>query len=112
VLVVVDVMPGVAVVSVDEVDVIVVGDREMAAAVLVDVHVPGVGDVGVGAGRPCVQVVDVVLVDVMDVPVVQEVDVVVVGHRGVPAEAVVHVGMLLERLVGRWIGHRNLRLPR
>jgi hypothetical protein len=108
VLVVVDVMPDVAVVPVDEVDVILVGDRGVPAAVLVDVHVPGVRDV-----RPRhLGVVDVVLVDVVDMPVVQEVDVVLVRHRGVAAEPVVHVRVQLEGVVRGGIGHRNLRPSR
>ena len=53
-----------------------------------------------------------VLVNVVDVAVVEEVHVVLVRHRGVAAEAVVHVGVLLQRLVGCGVGHRYLRAPR
>ena len=110
VLVVVDVMPRVAVVAVDVVQVILVGHRGVPAAVLVDVHVAGVRTWwSIDAGSSAARVVDVVLVDVVDVPVVEEVDVVLVGHRGVPAEAVVDVGMLAERVVGGGFCHRALR---
>ena len=111
-LVVVDVMPGVAMVAVDVVDVVLVGDRGVPTAVLVDVHVAGVRQVEVRGIEHGVEVVHVILVDVVDVPVVQEVDVVLVGHRGVPAVPVVHVGMLPERVVGNGFCHRDLRAPR
>jgi hypothetical protein len=109
VLVVVDVVPGVAVVAVDVVEVILVRNRRVPAAGLVHVHVPGVRNVRFG-GRE--GVVHVVLVNVVDVAVVQEVHVVLVGHRGVAAEAVVHVRMRVERLVRGGVGHRFLRPPR
>jgi hypothetical protein len=112
VLVVVDVVPRVAVVPVDVVDVVLVGDRGVPAAVLVHVHVPGVRDVSFRARGNALRIVHVVFVDVVDVPVVQEVDVVLVRHRGVAAEAVVHVRVLLERVMGDGVGHRNLRASR
>jgi hypothetical protein len=106
------VVPGVAVVPVDVVDVVLVGDRGVAAADLVHVHVPLVGDVRFGAREHAFQVVHVVFVNVVDVAVVQEVHVVLVLHRGMAAEAVVRVGMLLQRLVGNGVGHRFLRRSR
>jgi hypothetical protein len=112
VLVVVNVMARVAVVPVDVVDVVLVSDSGVAAAILVHVHVPRVGDMRFGAREHAVQVVHVVFVNVVDVAVVQEVHVVLVRHRGVAAEAVVHVGMLLQRLVGNGVGHRFLRRSR
>jgi hypothetical protein len=112
VLVVVNVMARVAVVAVDVVEMVLVGDRCVAAAILVHVHVPRVRNVGFGAGELAVQVVHVVFVNVMDVAVVQEVHVVIVRHRGVAAIAVVHVGMLLQRMVGNGVGHRYLRQSR
>jgi hypothetical protein len=108
VLVVVDVVPGVAVVPVDVVDVVLVGDGTVPATVLVHVHVPGVREVVTGALR----FVHVVLVDMVDVAFVQEVHVILVGHRGVPAEAVVHVGVGVERTVRDGVGHRFLRRSR
>jgi hypothetical protein len=112
VLVVVDVMPGVAMVAVDVVDVVLVGDRGVPAAILVDVHVAGVREVAPRDGEDLVGVVHVILVDVVDVPVVQEVDVVLVGDRGVPAEPVVDVRVLLDGMMRDGVGHRNLRVPR
>jgi hypothetical protein len=116
VLVVVDVVARVAMVAVDVVEMVLVGDRRVAAAILVHVHVPRVRDVGVGASKGArehaVQVVDVVLVNVVDVAVVEEVHVILVRHRGMAAEAIVHVRMLLQRLVGNGVNHRNLRGPR
>jgi hypothetical protein len=109
VLVVVDVVPGVAVIPVDVVDVVLVGDRGVAAAGLVHVHVPEVRDVRFG-GRE--RDVHVVLVDVVDVAVVQEVHMVLVRHGGVAAEAIVHVGMRVERAVRGGVGHRFLRHSR
>jgi hypothetical protein len=109
VLVVVDVVAGVAVVPVDVVDVILVGDRGVPATVIVHVHVTGVLEMLVG-GRE--RVVHVVLVDMMDVTVVQEVHVVLVGHRGMAAEAVVQVGMQVRRAVRGGVGHRFLRRSR
>jgi hypothetical protein len=86
------------------------------AAVPVDVHVARVRNVGAGArkGAPehAAQFIHVVLVDVMDVAVVEEVNVILVRHGGMAAEAVVHVGMLLQRPVGRVVGHQYLRGPR
>jgi len=111
-----DMVPRVAVVPVDVVEMVLVRDHRVAAAVLVNVHVPRVRNVGVGARKGArkhaVQVVDVVFVNVVDVAIVQEVHVVLVRHRGVAAEAVVYVGVLLERLVGSGVGHRYLRAPR
>jgi hypothetical protein len=103
VLVVVDVMPRVPMSPMDEVDVVLVGDRRVPAAVLMNVHVTGVREVGVGVRQ---RIVHVVLVDVVDVTVVQEV------HRGVAAEAVVHVGMPVERAMRGGVGHRVLRRSR
>jgi hypothetical protein len=109
VLVVVDVMPRVPMSPMDEVDVVLVGDRRVPAAVLVHVHVTGVREVGVGVRQ---RIVHVVLVDVVDVTVVQEVHVILVRHRGVAAEAVVHVGMPVERAMRGGVGHRVLRRSR
>jgi hypothetical protein len=107
VLVVVDVVAGVAMVAVDVVDVVLVRDGQVAAAALVDMHVAGVREVVVRGANDRVHVVDVVLVDVVDVPVVEEVHVVPVRNGGVPAEPVVHVRMRLEATVGRGVGHRE-----
>jgi hypothetical protein len=95
----------VAVVAVDIVHVILVGHGSVTTAVLVDVHVAGVRDVELAGVDRGLEVIHVILVDVVDVPVVQEVDVVLVGHRGVPAEPVVHVGMLPERVMGSGFWH-------
>jgi hypothetical protein len=106
VLVVVDVVPGVAVAAVDVVDVIAVGHGRVPAPLVVDVHVAGVRQMvahEVGRGG-----IDVVLVHVVDVPVVEEVDVTLVRHRRVAAEPVVGVGMLLEGQAGR-LAHRAPR---
>jgi hypothetical protein len=111
-----DVMPRVAVVAVDVVEVAFVGDRHVTTALLVHVHVPRVGNVGGGACNGSrehpVQVVHVVLVNVVNVAVMEEVHVVLVRHRRVAAEAVVDVGVLLQRPVGSVVGHRYLRAPR
>jgi hypothetical protein len=116
VLVVVDVVARVAMVAVDVVEVALVRHRDVAAALLVHVHVPRVRDVGAGARKGArehaAQVVHVVLMNVMDVAVVEEVNVLLVRHCGMAAEAVVHVGMLLQRPVGRVVGHQYLRAPR
>jgi hypothetical protein len=128
VLVVVDMVPGVAVITVHVVEMALVGDRHVATAILVHVHVPRMRDVGAWARGHALQVVDVVLVhvvdmavveevhvvlvDVVDVAVVEEVHVVLVWHRGVAAEAVVHVGVLLQRLMRSGVDHRYLRAPR
>jgi len=109
VLVVVDVVPRVAVVAVDVVQVVVVGHRAVPAAGLVDVHVPGMRNVAGRRSRGAFDLVDVVLVDVVDVAVVQEVDVVVVRDGGVPAEPVVDVLVLPEGVVGGGVGHQVLR---
>jgi hypothetical protein len=58
------------------------------------------------------RIVHVVFVEVVDVAVMQEVHVVLVRHRGVAAEAVVDVGMAIEREMGRGVGHRFLRRSR
>ena len=102
-----DVVPGVPMIAVHVVDMVVVSDRGVSAAGLVDVHVPGVGDVGAEISPGLL--VDVVLVDVVDVPVVEEVHVVVVGDGRVPTEPVVGVGMSLQRVVGSGVCHRYLR---
>jgi hypothetical protein len=112
VLVVVDVVPRVAMIPVDVVEVVLVGHRDVPAAIPVDVHVARVREVAARDVDDPVRVVDVILVDVVDVPVVQEVDVVIVRHRGMPAVAVVDVRVLRERVVRRRGGHRNLRGPR
>jgi hypothetical protein len=113
VLVVVDVVPGVPVAAVDVVDVVAVRDGRVAASLRVDVHVPGmrqvVPDEVHRAG------VDVVLVNVVHVPIVEEVDVVVVGYGRVPAVPVVAVRMLLARQVGgvgHGVGHGSPNRPR
>jgi hypothetical protein len=112
VLVVVDVVPGVAVITVHVVEMALVGDRHVATAILVHVHVPRMRDVGVRARGNALQVVDVVLVHVVEMAIVEEVHVVLVRHRGVAAEAVVHVGVLLQRLMRSGVDHRYLRAPR
>jgi hypothetical protein len=95
----VDVVPGVAMAAVDVVEVVAVRHGRVPARLGVDVHVAGVREMvtdEVGRGS-----VDVVLVHVVDVPVVEEVDVALVRHRGVAAEPVVGVGVLLEGQAGR-----------
>ena len=105
-LVVVDVVPGVAVAAVDVVEVVAVRHGRVAAPLGVDVHVAGVREMvadEVGRGG-----VDVVLVHVVDVPIVEEVDVTLVRHRGVAAEPIMGVGVLLEGQAGR-LAHRSAR---
>jgi hypothetical protein len=102
VLVVVDVVPRVTVAAVDVVQVVVVRHGLVPASLAVDVHVAGVRQVM--AEQVDRAVVHVVLVDVMDVTVVEEVDVVGMRYGGMPAEAVVGVGVLLVREVGG-VGH-------
>jgi hypothetical protein len=109
VLVVVDVVPGVAVVPVDVVDVAQVGDGRMAAAVLVHVHVSGVRDV---ADRLCGLLVDVIAVHEVDVAVVDVVHVILVRNGRVPAEAVVDMRVLIVRMMRGVAGHRYLHPPR
>jgi hypothetical protein len=109
VLVVVDVVTGVAVVPVDVVDVVPVGDDCMAAAIRVHVHVPRVRDVGRGT---CGLLVHVIPVNVVDMAVMQEVDMIFVLHRRVSAVALVDVRVLLDRMVRGGVGHRYLRPPR
>jgi hypothetical protein len=109
VLVVVDFVPGVAVIPVDVVDVVQVGDGRMAAAVLVHVHVSGVRDV---PDSLCGLLVDVIAVDEVDVAVVQEVHVILVRNGRVPAEAVVDMSVLIERMMRGGVGHRYLHPPR
>ena len=108
-LVVVDVVPGVAVVPVDVVDVVQVGYGRMAAAVLVHVHVSGVRDVPDSLYR---LLVNVIAVDEVDVAVVEVVHVVLVRNCRVPAEAVVDMGVLIERMMRGVAGHRYLHAPR
>jgi hypothetical protein len=106
VLVVVDVVPSVPMAAVDVVEMVAVRHGRVAASLGVDVHVAGVREmVAHEVGRAHV---DVVLVHVVDVPVVEEVDVVVVGHRGVAAEPIVGVRVLLEGQPGR-LAHRAAR---
>ena len=107
-LVVVDVVPGVTVAVVDEVQMVVVLHGGMPAAGVVDVHVPGVRDVDRVVAAD-VGIVDVAFVDVVDVPVVEEVDVVVVRHRRVAAVPIVGVGMPVVRAMGGRVNHRYLR---
>lgn len=105
-LVVVDVVPRVAMAAVHEVQMIAVRHGRVAASLGVDVHVAGVREVMAHeVGRTDV---DVVVVHVVEVPVVEEVDMVLVGHRGVTAEPVVGVGVLLLGQAGR-IAHRAAR---
>jgi hypothetical protein len=111
-LVVVNVVPGVAVVAMDVVEVVLVRHRDMPAAFVVDVHVAGVREVAPREVDDGVDVVDVVLVDMVDVPVVEEVDVILVRDRDMPAEPVVDVRVRLERVMRRGVGHRNLRRSR
>jgi hypothetical protein len=105
VLVVVDFVSGVAVVPVDVVDVVQVGDGRMAAGVLVDVHVSGVRDVPDSLGG---LLVDVIAVDEVDVAVVEEVHVILMGNGRMPAEAVVDMRVLIERMMRGPAGHRFL----
>lgn len=101
-LVVVRGVVDVAVVAVDEVEVVAVRDGLMPAPVHVDVHVAVVRDVrGIGSS----DVVHVVVMSVVDVPVVQEVDVVVMGHHRVTAEAIVLVRMPVVGRMDVVIGH-------
>jgi hypothetical protein len=109
VLVVVDVVPGVAVVPVDVVDVVQVRDGFVAAVILVHVHVSGVGDVPDTLRG---LLVDMIAVDEVDVAVVEEVDVVLVRHGRVPAEAVVDMRVLVEWVMRGVAGHRDLHPPR
>jgi hypothetical protein len=109
VLVVVDFVPGVAVVPVDIVDVIQVGDGRMAAAVLVHVHVSGVRNVPDSLHG---LLVDVIAVDEVDVAVVEEVHVILVRNDRVPAEAVVDMRVLVEPMMRGGAGHRYLHPPR
>ena len=109
VLVVVDFVPGVAVVPVDVVDMVQVGHGRMAAAVLVHVHVSGVRDV---PDSPYELLVDVIAVDEVDVAVVEEVHVILVRNGRVPAEAIVDMGVLIERMMRGGAGHRYLHPPR
>lgn len=107
-LVVVDVVSGVAVGAVDVVDVVVVRDGGVPAPIRVHVHVARVGQVVPDeidrAG------VDMILVHVVDVAVMEEVEVVLVGNGGVPAEAVVGMRVLGAREAGR-VGHRGHGSP-
>lgn len=103
-----DLVPGVAVVPMNVVDVALVGDGLVPAARVVHVHVPDVLQVLPGGYR----LVHVVLVNVVNVAVVQEVDVVTVRYRGVATEPVVQVWMRIRRSVSRSVGHRNLRPAR
>jgi hypothetical protein len=109
VLVVVDFVPGVAVVPVDVVDVVQVGYGRMAAAVLVHVHVSGVRDVPDSLYG---LLVDVIAVDEVDVAVVEEVHVILVRNGRVSAEAVVDMRVLIERMMRGGAGHRYLHPPR
>jgi hypothetical protein len=95
----------VAVVPVDVVDVVQVGDGRMAAADLVHVHVPGVRDVPDSLNG---LLVDVIAMDEVDVAVVEIVHVVLVRNGHVPAETVVEVRVRLDRMM-RGFGHRFLR---
>lgn len=96
-LVVVVPMARMAVLAVLEVHVVQVLDGGVAAALAMDVHVTGVGEVEpVQRGR---DIVHVVHVQVMDVPVVEVVQVIAVGHRRVAAPAVMVVGVGLVGLV-------------
>ena len=101
-------MPDVPVVPVDVVDVLLVVDDRMAAAILVHVHVSRVCDMHDVDGL----FVDVVTVDEVDVAVVQEVHMIVVRNGRVPAEAVVDMWVLVEGMMRGGVGHRYLRLSR
>jgi hypothetical protein len=103
-----DVVTGVAVVPVRVVDVVPMDNDRMAAAILMHVHVPGVRDVGRGI---CRRLVHVIAMDVVDMAVMQEVGVILVRHRRMPAEALVDVRVLLDRMMGGGVGHRYLRRP-
>jgi phage tail sheath gpL-like len=109
VLVVVGRVPDVAVLAVDEVEVIVVGDRRVPAAVGVDVHVPAMGQVPVLAGRG--DVVHVIVVGVVDVAVVQEIQVIVVGDRRMAAKAIVRVVVFVVGLMTRGLHEVMVRRP-
>ena len=108
-LVVVDFVPGVAVVPVDVVDVVQVGDGRMAAAVLVHVHVSGVRDVPDSLYG---LLVDLIAVDGVDAAVVEDVHVIPVRNGRVPAEGVVDMRVLIERMMRGGAGHRYLHAPR
>ncbi len=108
-LVVVHVVTGVAVVPVDVIDVVPVGDDRMAAAILVHVHVPRVRDVRDWIGGFLVYVITV---DEVDVAVVQEVDVTLVRHRRMPAARVMDVRMLVGSKMLSVASHRYLHPPR
>jgi hypothetical protein len=99
VLVVVGAVARVPVLAVLEVEVVAVLDRRVPAVGPVDVHVPRVRQVErVHRTRDIVDMVDV---EVVDVPVVEIVQVALVGDRGVPAPAVVRMGV---RGVGQMLG--------
>jgi len=103
-----DVVTGVAVVTVHVVDVVPVADDRMAAAILVDVHVACVGDV---SRRTRGRLVHVIAVDVVDMAVMQEVGVILVRHRRMSTEALVDVRVLLDRMMRGGVSHRYLRRP-
>jgi hypothetical protein len=86
---------GMAVPVVDVVDVIVVGDGDMPAALPVGVIVSGVLAVAVGGAF-----VEVSVVGGVKVPVVDVVDMVAVGDGDMPAALTVHVGVVGVLLMG------------
>ena len=88
-----------AVVPVDIVNVVPMGDDLMAATVLVHVHVPCVIDV---PDEIRWLLVHVIIVDDVYVTVVEEVHVILVRHGRVPAEAVVDMRVPIDRKM--WAG--------
>jgi hypothetical protein len=102
VLVVVRGVADVAVVAVDEVEVVAVRDGRVAAPVHVDVHVAVVRDV---RRIRWSAIVHVVVMGMVDVPVVQEVHVVVMGHDRVTTEAIVLVRVPVVGRMDVVIGH-------
>jgi hypothetical protein len=102
-LVVVGRVRRVAMVTVDVVDVVLVGQRRVTTVHGVHVHVAGVREVR-RAWRGG-DVVHVVAVDVVEVALVNEVEMIVVRDRGVSAIPVVHMRVQIVRLVC----HRRLQ---
>lgn len=108
-LVVVGLVGGVAMLSVQVVDVIVVGHRSMAAFEGVDMHVGAMGQVGLVRRLLAIgELIDMVGAGRVHVPVMEVVDVVVMRDRGMAAPLVVDVPVVLDRRVVRG---RSGRLP-
>jgi hypothetical protein len=88
---------GVAVLAVLEIQVVQVLDRRVPAALAMDVHVAGVGQVQTVECR-C-HIIHVIDVQVVDVAIMEVVQVVAMGHRCVTAPPVMPVGVGLVRLM-------------